>query len=152
MRAVIQRVSKSRVVVDGNCVGEIGAGLCVLLCAMDGDTQEQARVLAKKIAQLRIFCDENAKMNLDIRQIGGGVLLISQFTLAADTRKGNRPSFTNAAPPNLAKSYYEDFADLLRENGVAKVETGIFAADMQVEIVNDGPVTICLDTDLLGKK
>jgi len=147
MRAVVQRVTSSKVTVDGKITGEIGAGLNVLLCAVQSDTEKHAQILAKKIAQLRIFSDEQGKMNLSVTQIGGAVLLISQFTLAADTRKGNRPSFTNAADPQTANALYERFAELLKENGVAQVEMGVFGADMQVEIINDGPVTIILDTD-----
>ena len=146
MRAVIQRVTSSKVIADKKTVGEIGVGLNVLLCAMQGDTEKQAQILAKKIAQLRIFSDEQGKMNLSVTQIGRAILLISQFTLAADTRKGNRPSFTAAADPQTANALYERFADLLRDNGVAKVEMGVFGADMKVDIANEGPVTIILDT------
>jgi D-tyrosyl-tRNA(Tyr) deacylase len=113
---------------------------------MHGDTEHHAQILADKIAKLRIFSDESGKMNLSVTQIGGAVLLISQFTLAADTRKGNRPSFTAAAKPQSANALFVRFADLLRENGVAQVKTGVFGADMQVEIINDGPVTIVFDT------
>jgi D-tyrosyl-tRNA(Tyr) deacylase len=133
--------------VDGVSVGKIGAGLNVLLCAMAGDTPEQARLLAEKLCKLRIFSDENGKMNRSVLDVGGSVLLISQFTLAADTRKGNRPSFTSAAESRTAEELYEHFAALLRQNGVKRVETGVFGADMRVEILNDGPVTIIMDTD-----
>ena len=146
MRAVIQRVTSSKVTVDGKIIGEIGVGLNVLLCAMQRDTEEDAQILAKKIAQLRIFSDEQGKMNLSITQVGGSILLISQFTLAADTRKGNRPSFTPAAEPQTAKALYKRFADLLHENSINQVEMGVFGADMKVDIANDGPVTIMLDS------
>lgn len=148
MRALLQRVRASRVCVDGETVGEIGQGLNILLCVMDGDTQAEAQLLAGKCAKMRIFEDEDGKMNRCITDIGGEALVISQFTLAADCRKGNRPSFTGSAKPETAKALYEYFSHCLRENGVRRVENGIFAADMQVEIHNDGPVTIWLDSEI----
>ncbi|MDR1410164.1 MAG: D-tyrosyl-tRNA(Tyr) deacylase [Oscillospiraceae bacterium] len=146
MRAVIQRVTASSVSVDGVVVGAIGVGLNIFLCAMQGDTERHAQILAEKITKLRIFADENGKMNRSVSDIGGAILLISQFTLAADIRKGNRPSFAAAADPQRANALYERFADLFRKMGVSQVETGVFGADMHVEIQNDGPVTIILDT------
>lgn len=152
MRAVIQRVNNSSVEVEGKTVGSIGRGLNVLLGVMEGDTKEQAEVLAGKIARLRIFEDENGKMNLSVTDIDGEVLAISQFTLCADCKKGNRPSFIQSAAPETANELYEYFTDQLLNNGVKKVEKGVFAADMKVEISNDGPVTIVLDTDIWTKK
>ena len=151
MRAVIQRVKSSSVSVDGEIKGSVGKGYNVLLGVMDGDTDVQAELLAAKIAKLRVFEDENGKMNKSILDIGGEILVISQFTLCADIKKGNRPSFTDSAPPAEADRLYRFFCDCLRGNGIAKVETGVFAADMLVEISNDGPVTIMMDTDIWNK-
>ncbi len=151
MRAIIQRVKSSSVSVDGEIKGSVGKGYNVLLGVMDGDTDAQAELLAAKIAKLRVFEDENGKMNKSILDIGGEILVISQFTLCADIKKGNRPSFTDSAPPAEAERLYRFFCDCLRSNGVAKVETGVFAADMLVEISNDGPVTIMMDTDIWNK-
>lgn len=151
MKAVIQRVLKSSVSVDGEIKGSIGKGYNVLLGVMDGDTDAQAELLAAKIAKLRVFEDENGKMNKGILDIGGEILVISQFTLCADIKKGNRPSFTDSAPPDEANRLYELFCAKLLENGVSKVETGVFAADMKVEIINDGPVTIVMDTDIWAR-
>ena len=148
MRAVIQRVLHSSVLVDGKTVGEIDQGLNILLGVVENDTEAEADILASKISKMRIFEDENEKMNLSINDIGGSALVISQFTLCADCRKGNRPSFSQSAPPDRARALYEYFTQKLRENGIKKVETGIFAADMQVYIQNDGPVTIILDSDI----
>ncbi len=148
MKAVIQRVLNSSVSVDGEIKGIIGKGFNVLLGVMDGDGEAQAELLAAKISKLRVFEDENGKMNKGILDIGGEILVISQFTLCADIKKGNRPSFTDSAPPDEANRLYEYFCTKLLENGVSKVETGVFAADMKVEIVNDGPVTIVMDTDI----
>lgn len=148
MRAVIQRVLHSSVSVDGKIVGEINKGLNILLGVVEGDTEAEADVLASKIARMRIFEDENEKMNLSVTDIDGEALVISQFTLCADCRKGNRPSFSSSAAPDIAKKLYEYFTNKLRENGIRKVDTGIFAADMQVMIQNDGPVTIILDSDI----
>ena len=148
MRAVIQRVTHSSVTVDGQLVGEIGRGYNILLGVVDGDGEEEARVLATKTATLRIFEDENEKMNLSLLDIGGAALVISQFTLCADCRKGHRPSFSTSAPPQRANELYELFVAELSKCGIKDVQKGIFAADMKVEISNDGPVTIILDTDI----
>ena len=152
MRAVIQRVTSSSVAVDGKTVGEINKGYTVLLGVVEGDTQSEAELLARKTALLRVFEDENGKMNLSVLDIDGEILAISQFTLCADTKKGNRPSFTPAAEPNEADRLYEIYCEQLKANGVRKVEKGVFGADMKVSLVNDGPVTICLDTDTWSKQ
>lgn len=152
MRAVIQRVTKSSVAVDREIKGSIGKGFNVLLGVMDGDTEAQAELLASKIAKLRVFEDEAGKMNKSVTDINGEILVISQFTLCADIKKGNRPSFTDSAAPDEANRLYEYFCSKLLENGVSKVEKGVFAADMKVEIHNDGPVTIVMDTDIWNKK
>jgi D-aminoacyl-tRNA deacylase len=144
MRAVVQRVSEARVTVDGATVGEIGPGLLILVCAMDGDREAQAAQLAKKITKLRIFRDAAGKMNLSLKETQGSALVVSQFTLAADLR-GNRPGFSTAAAPDLGKRLYEVFTACLGNEGIPTA-TGIFGADMQVALVNDGPVTIWLDT------
>ena len=145
MRTLIQRVSEARVVVDGDTIGHIGNGLLVLVCAMGGDTDEQAEYLARKVANLRIFEDEQGKMNRSIQEVGGAALVVSQFTLAADTSRGNRPGFSSAARPEDGERLYQRFCDLLSDHGVP-VQTGQFGADMKVKLVNDGPVTIWLDT------
>lgn len=152
MRAIIQRVKNSTVSVDGAVKGAVGKGYNVLLGVMQGDGEAQAELLAAKIAKLRVFEDENGKMNKSILDIGGEILVISQFTLCADIKKGNRPSFTDSAPPDEADRLYQYFCSCLLANGVSKVETGVFAADMLVEINNDGPVTIVMDTDIWDKK
>ena len=151
MKAVIQRVKKASVSVDGLIIGQIDTGLLVFLGVCECDTKEDTEILAKKIAALRIFCDEDDKMNLSVRDISGGVLVISNFTLCADTKKGNRPSFAMAKSPDDANIEYERFSELLKAFGVMKVERGSFGADMQVELVNDGPVTIILDTEIWRK-
>lgn len=151
MRAVVQRVSASKVEVDGKIVGEINRGFLVLLGVMDGDTKENAALLAKKIATLRVFEDENGKMNLDLGAVNGSVLAVSQFTLCADVKKGNRPSFTPSAPPETAEELYEFFCKELYENGIMIVEKGVFGANMSVSLTNDGPVTIIYDTDIWRK-
>lgn len=151
MRAVVQRVTSSKVSVDRKTVGEIGKGFNVLLGVVEGDTDEQAILLAGKIARLRVFEDENGKMNLSVNDVGGEILAISQFTLCADCKKGNRPSFTLSAAPDEANRLYELFCSELSANGVRNVEKGIFGADMAVDIANDGPVTIMLDTDIWRK-
>ncbi|RIH90354.1 D-aminoacyl-tRNA deacylase [Calidithermus terrae] len=145
MRAVVQRVSEAKVVVEGQTVGQIGVGFLVLLGVRRGDTLEDAAYLARKIAGLRVFPDGQGKMNLGLAEAGGEVLAVSQFTLYADTRKGNRPGFSEAASPDEGKRLYERFCDLLAEQGL-HVETGVFQADMKVQLVNDGPVTILLDS------
>ena len=146
MRAVIQRVQSSRVVVDQQTVGTIELGLLVLLGVGQGDDAKKAAYLADRVAGLRIFADEAGKMNLSVAQVGGAVLVVSQFTLYADCSRGRRPGFTDAADPATAKNLYEAFCDELRQRNVP-VQTGIFQADMQVHLINDGPVTIWIDTD-----
>lgn len=143
VRAVLQRVSRASVTVEGQVTGEIGPGLMILICAMEGDTDAKADQLAAKIAKMRIFKDEAGKMNLSIRDIGGSALVVSQFTLAADLR-GNRPGFSTAAKPEEGKRLYDYFSARLRAEGVP-VENGIFGADMDVSLNNDGPVTIWMD-------
>lgn len=152
MKAVVQRVKSSAVIVDGETIGEIGRGYNVLLGVFPNDTKKDAEILAAKIAKLRVFEDEDEKMNLSIMDIGGEVLAISQFTLCADIKKGNRPSFITAAKPEYANELYEYFMEQLRANGIKKVEHGLFGADMQVEIHNDGPVTIIMDTTIWNKR
>jgi D-aminoacyl-tRNA deacylase len=146
VRAVVQRVTSASVTVDGRIAGEIRAGLLVLLGVSRTDNTESAAYLAEKIANLRIFSDEAGKMNLSLIDIGGSALVVSQFTLYGDTRGGRRPSFLQAAPPEEASRFYEEFVQLMRALGVA-VETGVFQAQMRVELVNDGPVTILLDSE-----
>lgn len=146
MRAIVQRVSEASVTVDGNIAGKITQGFLVLLGVTGDDREAQSRTLAGKIARLRVFQDENDKMNRSLVDIGGSALVVSQFTLYADTAKGNRPSFVKAAPPEIANTLYEHFCEMLIEEGVP-VERGIFGAHMQVRLLNDGPVTICMDTD-----
>ena len=146
MRALLQRVTEASVTVEGAVVGRCGPGLLILVCAMPGDNAETARALAAKVSKLRIFHDDVGKMNLSILQAGGSALVVSQFTLAADTSRGNRPGFSGAAPPVIANALYLDFAQALRDLGIA-TETGRFGAEMQVSLTNDGPVTIWLDTD-----
>jgi D-tyrosyl-tRNA(Tyr) deacylase len=140
MRAVVQRVSRARVTPGG----EIGLGLCVLLGVARGDSEEQLTRLAAKVARLRIFPDDQGRFDRTVEDVGGAVLVVSQFTLIADTAKGNRPSFAEAAPPEAAETLYERFCTELRALGVP-IETGVFGAKMEVELVNDGPVTIVLD-------
>lgn len=152
MRSVIQRVSRASVEIDGNIKGEINQGFMILLGVMDGDTMEQVDILVKKIFAMRIFCDENDKMNLAISQIDGEILVISQFTLGADCSHGNRPSFINSAKPDVAIPLYEAFVTKLEELLGKPIKTGEFGADMKVSLCNDGPVTIILDTDDLKKK
>lgn len=144
MRALVQRVSEAAVRVDGAVVGEIGAGLLILVCAMDGDAEANADTLAAKVAKLRIFKDDADKMNRSLLDTGGLALVVSQFTLAADTRSGNRPGFSTAARPDEGERLYEYFADQLRAQGV-EVAQGRFGADMKVSLVNDGPVTIWME-------
>jgi D-tyrosyl-tRNA(Tyr) deacylase len=144
VRAVVQRVSSARVVVDGEAVGAIGRGLCVLLGMARNDGEEDAERLARRIARLRIFENEEGRFDRSLLDVGGQALVVSQFTLIADTAKGNRPSYTGAAPPEVAEPLYERFCEALRALGVP-VATGVFGARMAVEITNDGPVTIVLD-------
>lgn len=146
MRAVLQRVRSARVEVADEVVGEIGVGLLVLLGVAQGDGSAQARALAKKTAELRIFEDAEGKMNLSVQEIGGAVLAVSQFTLLADCRKGRRPGFSAAAAPEAANNLYQEYMTALRASGLT-VATGIFQAEMQVHLVNDGPVTLLLDTE-----
>ena len=145
MRALVQRVSSASVAIDGEIAGEIGPGLLVLVCAMRDDTEKQSQWLAGKIAKLRIFKDEDGRMNRSLVDAGGAALIVSQFTLAAET-KGNRPGFSTAAAPDEGKRLYEHFSREMASHGVA-VANGVFGADMQVALVNDGPVTIWLDTE-----
>ncbi|AVX31945.1 D-tyrosyl-tRNA(Tyr) deacylase [Carboxydocella thermautotrophica] len=145
MRAVVQRARYGRVTVAGQVIGEIGPGLVVLLGVGQDDGEEDARYLAEKIAHLRIFPDQEGKLNLSVKDSGGEVLLVSQFTLYGDCRKGRRPSFTEAAPPEQALALYERVRALLEEHGI-KVATGQFQAEMLVELANDGPVTMLLDS------
>lgn len=147
MRAVLQRVSRAAVSVDGVQAGQIGAGLLILVCAMQGDTEAEADRLAAKIAKLRIFKDDAGKMNLSVRDAGGAALVVSQFTLAADLR-GNRPGFSYAAAPDEGRRLYEYFTARLAGEGIP-VANGVFGADMDVDLVNQGPVTIWMDTDQL---
>ena len=145
MRALVQRVSEARVDIAGETVSRIDAGVLILVCAMQGDGDDEARLLARKIANLRIFESEPGKINLSILKSGGAALVVSQFTLAADTSRGNRPGFSRAAPPEDGKRLYELFVASLGEHGVP-TQTGRFGQVMQVHLVNDGPVTIWLDT------
>ena len=144
MRAVLQRVDRASVSVEGRIVGEIGKGLMILVCAMQGDTEAQAEKLAAKIAKLRIFKDDQGKMNLAVKDAGNAAMIVSQFTLAADLR-GNRPGFSTAAAPDEGKRLYDYFTARIAAEGLATAN-GIFGADMDVELVNQGPVTIWMDT------
>lgn len=147
MKAVIQRVTKAKVTVDGKITGEIEKGFLVLLGVMDGDGESEMKLLAKKVSEIRIFEDENGKMNLSLAQVEGSVLVVSQFTLCADLSHGRRPSFIKSAAPDVANSLYESFCTELENLGTKNVQKGIFGADMAVELVNDGPVTIIMNTD-----
>src|SRR5687768_7308761 len=147
MKAVIQRVTHANVVVDGQTVGSIGAGLMVLLGAARGDIEDDVRWVARKMAEMRIFSDAEGKFNLALGDVGGAILLVSQFTLLADTRKGRRPSFLDAAPPEEAQALVDLCAEHLRAMGI-QVETGRFGAHMEVSLLNDGPVTILLDSKM----
>lgn len=151
MKALIQRVLNAAVTVNGKTVGKCENGFLVLFCAVTGDTETEADLLAKKTAALRVFCDENGKMNRSVTDINGEILCVSQFTLCADVKKGNRPSFIEAMEPKRAKELYRLYCEKLKEYGVKRVEKGIFGADMQVSLVNDGPVTISFDTDIWRK-
>ncbi len=151
MKAVVQRVKFASVKVDGNTVGSIEQGLLVLLGVTKEDTEKEAEILASKLSKLRIFTDNDDKMNLSLLDIDGDALVISNFTLAADLRRGNRPSFDPAMPPEAANELYEYFCDRLKNCGVKRVEKGVFGAEMAVELLNDGPVTITADTDIWNK-
>lgn len=144
MRALVQRVTRASVSVEGDVIGQIEAGLLVLVCAMQGDSEDNAERLATKISRLRIFRDEDGRMNRSLIDLGGGALVVSQFTLAADTSRGNRPGYSAAAAPDVARVLTDHFAGALAALGVP-VQTGQFGADMAVSLVNDGPVTIWLD-------
>jgi D-tyrosyl-tRNA(Tyr) deacylase len=146
MRALIQRVRQASVTVDGQVIGEIGAGMLILVCAMDGDSSAQVEKLARKIPKMRIFTDENDKMNLSLLDTGGQALIVSQFTLAADTSRGNRPGFSTAARPEVGKALYEEFIAAMAAQEIT-VATGEFGADMQVALINDGPVTIWTEVE-----
>ncbi|KAB2897048.1 MAG: D-tyrosyl-tRNA(Tyr) deacylase, partial [Kofleriaceae bacterium] len=146
MRAVVQRCRRAQVTVEGQVVGAIDQGLCVLLGAGKGDGDADLAYVVDKVVNLRIFTDDEGKMNRSVLDIGGGVLLISQFTLYGDTRKGRRPAFIDAMDPGPAEALYDRAVAAVRAAGVARVATGVFRADMQVELVNDGPVTILLDS------
>lgn len=143
MIVVLQRVTQAKVDIDEKTVGQIGKGLMVLVCAEKGDTDEKARLLAQRLLRYRVFEDENGKMNLSVTDVKGGLLLISQFTLAADTTRGNRPSFTPAAPPDEGKRLFDIFVQETEKSGLT-VQTGLFGAYMRVSLVNDGPVTLTL--------
>jgi len=145
MRALIQRVSEASVTVEGSVVGDIGTGLLILICAMQGDTEAEAEKLATKITKLRIFKDDEGRMNRSIKDIGGSVLVVSQFTLAADTSRGNRPGFSTASTPEDGNRLYEYFADQIAAQDIPTAK-GQFGADMKVRLLNDGPVTIWIDT------
>ncbi len=144
MRALLQRVTSASVSVDGAVIGEIGAGLLILICAMQGDTEAEAEKLAAKIGKLRFFRDLEGKMNLSLKETGGAALVVSQFTLAADTSRGNRPGFSTAAAPEEGRRLYEYFAERMRAEGI-EVATGEFGAEMKVGLENDGPVTIWME-------
>lgn len=146
MRVIVQRTSQAEVRIDGQVVGQIGKGFLLLIGITDGDTQLEADYLAKKVAQMRVFEDVEGKMNLALHDIDGQILSISQFTLYADCRHGNRPSFIKAARPEIAEPLYNYFNDVLRHQYGLHVETGRFGADMKVDFINDGPVTIILDS------
>ena len=146
MKALVQRVSEGSVAVDGEVIGSIGRGLVILFGVTHGDTEKDAAYLAEKCANLRIFCDENGKMNLSLLDIGGEALVISQFTLYGDCRKGRRPGFSDAGDPAEAEKLYLRFTELLKAQNVSNVQTGRFGADMKVKIFNDGPVTFMLES------
>ncbi|PIB26038.1 D-tyrosyl-tRNA(Tyr) deacylase [Amylibacter kogurei] len=146
MRCLIQRVSEASVTVDGAIIGQIGQGLLILVCAMDGDDAAAGQKLATKISKLRIFRDDDGRMNKSVSDIGGSCLIVSQFTLAADTSRGNRPGFSGAAAPDVGRVLYDKFCDQMRVLDLP-VETGEFGADMKVALINDGPVTIWMDSD-----
>ncbi len=146
MKAVIQRVTECKVTVEGEISGQIETGFLILLGVSQQDTKTEAEKLSAKIAGLRIFTDENDKMNLSLADVGGGVLVVSNFTLYANCRKGRRPNFEAAGRPELAEPLYEYFCECMHKNGIKTVEKGVFGGDMQVSLVNDGPVTLVIDT------
>lgn len=146
MKAVLQRVLRASVTVDGELVSEIDSGLLIFLGVFENDTKKDVDVLARKAAALRIFSDENGKMNLSVSDVVGSVLVVSQFTLCADCKKGRRPNFISAAAPEMARLLYDDFAKRLEDEGVKDVKKGVFGADMKIDLLNDGPVTILLDS------
>lgn len=146
MRVVIQRVKHANVTVDKKIVGEIGVGLLVLVGFEQTDAEEDFEWMANKLIQLRIFPDENGVMNVSVQDINGEILVVSQFTLHALTKKGNRPSYILSSPPDLAKNQYENFVKILHNKYISPIQTGEFGADMKVELINDGPVTICMDS------
>lgn len=152
MRVILQRVTRGSVTVDGVIIGQVDQGLVALVGVTHHDTRAEAELLAKKTAHLRVFPDEDQKMNRSVLDAGGGVLVISQFTLYADTRKGRRPSFIDAAAPDMAAPLVDYYAECLSQAGVLRIEKGMFGAMMQVELVNDGPVTIILDSDELKER
>jgi D-tyrosyl-tRNA(Tyr) deacylase len=145
MRAVVQRVLRARVLIDGAVVGEIGPGMLTLLAAAPGDGPDQVRWMAEKLVGLRVYGDENGKMNLSLNQVGGAMLIVSQFTLYGDCRKGKRPSYTGSAPPEEARELYASFVTAVKNLGIP-VQEGVFGAMMHVELVNDGPVTLIVDS------
>lgn len=151
MKAVIQRVTRASVTVDGKVVAAVENGLTILLGVAEGDTERDAQALADKIANLRIFSDSDDKMNLSLLTTGGAALVVSQFTLCADCRKGRRPDFFGAAKPDTANELYEYFCERIKNAGVTDVQKGVFGADMKVELLNDGPVTIIIDSGDLKK-
>ena len=151
MKAVIQRVSRASVCVDSNVIGAIEKGFLILLGVENGDDETEAKVLASKISGLRVFCDDNDKMNFSLSDISGSVLVISNFTLCGNCKKGRRPSFDGAARPETALPLYKYFCDCLRKEGIIKVEEGEFGADMKVDLLNDGPVTLIIDSKELSR-
>ena len=151
MRAVLQRVSEASVVADSMLTGKIEKGLLILLGVREGDDEKDADALAEKISKLRIFSDENDKLNLSVTDVGGSVLVVSNFTLMADYKKGNRPSYTDSAAPARACELYEYFISKMKEKSIT-TESGVFGADMAVSLVNDGPITIVMDSEVLLRK
>ena len=151
MRAIVQRMNGAEITINGEETREAGAGVTVFLCAMRGDTEAQAEFLARKIAELRIFKDENGKMNRSLADLGGDVLVVSNITISADMKHGRRPDFGHSAPPADAKHLYECFIEEMKKQPVGNVVTGEFAAHMHVNVQNDGPVNIILDTERIGK-
>ena len=151
MKTIVQRVRRAAVWAEGTCTGEIGAGFFVLLGVHASDTEAEAKLLARKVANLRVLSDENDKLNLSLLDTGAGALVVSNFTLCADTRKGNRPSFAQAKEPHGANALYLRFCEELKLLGVKDVQTGSFGAAMEIDLVADGPITISLDTDLWRK-